>query len=91
MTYRPGPNYPQNWNKLRFALFRKYNYTCQLCGNYSKGNLHLHHLVPIGLGGSNSSSNLIPLCSDCHYQVSKGDISWYELRRLINSRSLSTD
>ncbi len=70
MVYtRPSNLYPPNWNKLRFALFEKYNYTCQLCGRYSKGHLHLHHKKPVKLGGSHSESNLVVLCSDCHYQI----------------------
>jgi 5-methylcytosine-specific restriction endonuclease McrA len=91
MTYRPSNLYPENWNRMRFAIFKQYNYQCQLCGNYSKGNLQLHHLKPKMLGGSDSPSNLVPLCSNCHYQVSIGNISWYDFRELINSRSLSSD
>ena len=69
MTYHPGPLYPPNWNKLRFALFKKYGYRCQLCGKYSKGNLHLHHKIPVKLGGGHNEENLVVLCSQCHYDV----------------------
>jgi len=68
-NYRPSNIYPSNWNRLRWALFKKYNYTCQECGRYSKGNLHLHHKIPVRLGGSHSESNLVVLCKDCHYKV----------------------
>ena len=70
MTYiRPSDSYPKNWNRLRFAVFKEYNYRCARCQKYSKGDLHLHHIRPIGRGGSNYKENLIPLCSDCHYEV----------------------
>jgi len=61
--------YPSNWNALRFAIFKEYNYKCAKCQRYSKGNLQLHHIVPLGLGGSNNKSNLVPLCKKCHEAV----------------------
>jgi len=67
--YRPDERYPLNWNKLRFAIFKKYNYRCARCGKYSQGNLHLHHIIPLSCGGSNSISNLVPLCPECHYEI----------------------
>lgn len=68
MTYRPGPEYPYSWNRLRYALFKKHGYICQRCGRYAKGDLHLHHKIPVKMGGSHSESNLEVLCSDCHLQ-----------------------
>lgn len=69
MVYKPGPLYPANWNRLRFALFKKYGYKCQYCGKYAKGGLHLHHKIPVRMGGSHHLSNLVVLCSSCHYDV----------------------
>ena len=73
---RPDNRYPLNWNRLRHAIFREAGYRCQKCQKYSKGNLHLHHIVPLGVGGSNNRYNLIPLCSSCHYNVhfKKGEV-----------------
>jgi len=65
----PDDRYPSNWNALRYAIFKEYGYRCAMCQRFSKGNLHLHHIIPLGRGGSNSKSNLIPLCSECHYDV----------------------
>jgi len=76
MYIRPGKSYPSNWNRRRWAIFRKYNYRCQKCGRYSKGDLHLHHIKAIGRGGNHEDSNLLPLCSECHeniYITSKND------------------
>jgi 5-methylcytosine-specific restriction protein A len=70
MVYiRPSELYPSNWNKLRFAIFKKHSYICERCNRYSKGNLQLHHKIPVKLGGNHDESNLEVLCSDCHYEV----------------------
>ena len=70
MTYnRPSELYPLNWNRLRYALFKKHNYTCERCGRYAKEDLHLHHIIPVKSGGSHNESNLQVLCSDCHYEI----------------------
>jgi len=53
-------------NRRRFAIFDRYGYVCQRCFNYSKGNLVLHHIQPVGCGGNDSDYNLIPLCNECH-------------------------
>jgi len=72
MTYkRPDSRYPENWNKLRWAIFKEYDFICQKCGRYKKGDLHLHHKTPLGLGGTNHKDNLIPLCSKCHMKEHK--------------------
>ena len=68
----PSADYGILWNRQRFAIFKSMNYRCSLCGEYSKGNLHLHHIVPIGCGGSNHPQNLVPLCSSCHNFVHSG-------------------
>ena len=60
-----------NWNKRRFAIFKAMGYKCSLCGRYAKGDLHLHHIVPIKISHNNNSNNLQPLCSACHYMVHK--------------------
>ena len=76
MVYvRPDTRYPKNWNKLRWAIFKEYGYICQRCGRYSKGNLELHHIKPIGFGGSNSKDNLIPLCRECHAEMPSSKIA----------------
>jgi len=70
-------------NKRRFAIFKSYGYMCQKCYNYSKEHLHLHHIQPVGCGGSDENHNLIPLCFDCHKIVHKFGYkgSLLELRR----------
>jgi len=59
-------------NRKRYYIFKQYGYICQLCGRYSKGNLHLHHITPVSCGGSDEENNLIPLCNSCHRFVHMG-------------------
>lgn len=58
-------DYPDNWDDLRRETYSRFNYTCANCGETERP-LHAHHVVPLSLGGSNSPSNLIALCEDCH-------------------------
>lgn len=44
----------------------KHNY-CVACG--IREQLHHHHLVPKSRGGSNTNSNLITLCANCHEKI----------------------
>ena len=70
MVYRyPSPEYGPNWNKRRWAIFAAVGYRCQKCGRYAKGNLCLHHIVPIKISHNNSPSNLQVLCKNCHDKV----------------------
>ncbi|MBE3094893.1 MAG: HNH endonuclease [Actinobacteria bacterium] len=65
----PDERYGQKWNARRFLIFAKYNYICQICKRYSKGNMCLHHIRPIGISNDNSSRNLLPICNSCHYMI----------------------
>lgn len=72
MVYKyPDKRYGPNWNRRRFAIFKKYNYICQICKRYSKGNMCLHHIVPIGISNDNRGSNLLPICNQCHEMIHK--------------------
>jgi len=73
---RPSKLYPQNWNKLRFAIFNRDNYICQMCGvkcRIGGGNRapHCHHIVPVKYGGKHTWNNLQTLCKRCHRLVHK--------------------
>ena len=37
---------------------------CANCG--STEHLHLHHIVPLSLGGTNRFTNIVALCETCH-------------------------
>jgi hypothetical protein len=41
-----------------------------VCGNCGGTNeLHVHHIVPLGKGGTNKQDNLKTLCRDCHHSI----------------------
>ena len=61
---KPDDRYPDNWNKLRYYVFKRDGFRCQRCG--SRVNLECHHIIPLGMGGTNHPNNLITLCHRCH-------------------------
>lgn len=44
--------------------------SCEICGT-SVGELYMHHIVPVSLGGLSTPDNIITLCSKCHKRVHK--------------------
>lgn len=74
-------DYPDNWDAIAKAVKQRDDHTCQGCGSskheasHTDGGaseLHAHHIVPLGAGGSNARSNLITLCEECHGRVHGG-------------------
>lgn len=61
----PREDYPENWDELRKAVYRRDGWQCQKCGARNI-QLHAHHQTPLSTGGSNDMSNLITLCKNCH-------------------------
>ena len=59
--------YSENWDEISRRTREKYDFQCQQCGldlHTHKRLLHVHHIN--GVKSDNSSSNLTPLCCDCH-------------------------
>lgn len=56
--------YPPDWEVRRKQVVEKDGNHCSECGN--RRHLHLHHLKPLSMGGSNKISNLKLLCESCH-------------------------
>ena len=62
------------WKKVRNEVYKRDNYTCQVCGIECVGFEHeekfrriqCHHIVPYRITQDNSASNLITLCVKCH-------------------------
>lgn len=51
----------------------------QLCANCeSTDDLHIHHIVPLALGGRNRISNLTRLCLGCHSKAHGGKFALVE-------------
>jgi hypothetical protein len=56
--------YPVDWAELRETALRRDGYHCGNCGSIV--GLNVHHVVPLGYGGSNRLDNLRTLCWECH-------------------------
>ena len=53
--------------RLRFLVFQRDSFKCQLCGATSvHGRLEIDHKIPVALGGSSDESNLWVLCWTCN-------------------------
>ena len=56
----------KDYYNVRYFVFARDNYKCQVCGK-SKGKiLQTHHIVYRSNGGTNMADNLITVCTDCH-------------------------
>ena len=51
---------------VRYFVFDRDNYTCQVCGKSKDKILHTHHIVYRSLGGTDRADNLITVCTECH-------------------------
>lgn len=53
--------------RLRFEILRRDNHTCQYCGEKAPDvTLHVDHVKPKALGGSDGPENLVAACKDCN-------------------------
>jgi hypothetical protein len=60
-------HYTDDWKEVSKKVRVKFDYQCQQCRvdlKQHKSLLHVHHIN--GVKSDNSSSNLTPLCCDCH-------------------------
>lgn len=64
-----------DWDHCRYQAYSRAGGKCQSCGMELhiqrtglgiKGSFHVHHKMPLSLGGSNSLRNLELLCPACH-------------------------
>jgi 5-methylcytosine-specific restriction endonuclease McrA len=68
-NYQNG-NQKDFYNVKAYVLHRD-GYQCQKCKT-NKGELHVHHIIFRSKGGTNSSENLITLCTHCHDKLHEG-------------------
>ncbi len=64
--------------QLRRRVFFRDKHTCQECG-IGRGEdvdlvLHVDHITPVSLGGTNDLDNLITLCADCNLGKSNDNL-----------------
>lgn len=53
--------------RTRFEVLRRDNHTCRYCGAHAPDVvLHVDHVIPVALGGTDEPSNLVAACKDCN-------------------------
>lgn len=56
-------------SSLRFSIFRRDNYRCQICGRNAQEHgvvLEVDHRIPRAKGGTDDPTNLWTLCFECN-------------------------
>lgn len=52
---------------LRFQVLRRDNHACRYCGAMAPDvKLHIDHVTPVALGGTDDAANLVTACADCN-------------------------
>lgn len=74
------------YNVKAYVLYRD-SYQCQKCKT-KKGKLHVHHIVFRSSGGTNTPSNLVVLCSDCHKKLHNGE---FEIKGVRSKTKYATE
>jgi hypothetical protein len=59
--------YPVYWPELSLLVIARDRNCCSNCG--CTENLHVHHIVPLTVGGTNEMGNLYTLCRKCHERL----------------------
>jgi len=67
-------DYPDDWNTLREAVLERDDYVAQCCGKDVNKSAPIHHICPLGCGGTNTLRNLITLCEEHHGKIHGGVI-----------------
>lgn len=69
-----------------YDTLKSFKFKCAYCGrpNLTKETTHQDHVVPLNVGGANSSENMLPVCSDCN--LSKGTKSVFQFLIEIETR-----
>jgi len=53
--------------RTRYEALRRDNFTCRYCGSKAPDvELHVDHVMPTALGGSDKPDNLVAACRDCN-------------------------
>lgn len=61
--------------RLRFDILRRCNFACYYCGvpaAMGVKQLHIDHVIPVSLGGTNDPWNLVAACWDCNAGKTNG-------------------
>ena len=53
--------------RLRFEVFRRDDHACRYCGGKAPDvKLTIDHVLPVALGGEDTSDNLVTACAECN-------------------------
>ena len=52
------------WQRTRRRIKNRDSWRCRRCG--SPGQLEVHHVEPVAVGGTDDDDNLLTLCRACH-------------------------
>ena len=55
----------RTWQALAHEIRVEDGMRCNVCGSKNEA-MHVHHIIPLGEGGTNSRRNLVTLCHGCH-------------------------
>ena len=87
VDYQHGQTY--GYYDVRYFVFARDHYTCQVCGKSRDKILQTHHIRYRSNGGTDRADNLITVCTDCHTgrNHQKGGIlyRWQEENKKVRS------
>ncbi len=79
--YQQGPAW--GYYDVRYFVFARDQYTCQVCKKKNGKILHTHHILYRSHGGSDRADNLITVCTECHTHANHqpGGVLWQWMQR----------
>ena len=70
--YRRKVASPKQWQAIIAAKIGLCRMCCDPCTNGTlHGRVQFHHIVARDLGGDDVADNIVPLCPDCHHDVTR--------------------
>lgn len=67
--YRRKVASPKQWAAIRAEKLT--GEPCRIHSTHDMYGGHLHHLVPRARGGDDVAENLVPVCPNCHAQITR--------------------
>lgn len=68
-SVRQRNRYGPDWERLRIQVLARDGCRCTECGETWLNYLEIHHIQPLGAGGTNELDNLVTLCRLCHLKA----------------------
>lgn len=75
---------PKRTRNIKSKTRRDLMYKPKKCAYCRKSEaMNIHHIRGFAKGGSDKTTNLVPLCANCHYKVHHGLITTEQLKRRL--------